>query len=433
MFSTVYDQFTYEVNRIHGTSASATANQFSPKQVYNAFNGGSPDQGTNQYSAYGYLFEHGCLSWADFPYDSNYTALPSSLPLLSRALNTRLKGGADSCYYTLSIPQAGTAISSSTDPELDVIKRELDMGNIFSVTVPTIADEATGESAWTIRTGSNGESFICRTAECDISHALTVVGYNDSVWCDLNGNGRKDPGESGAFKAANSWGNGWGNDGFIWILYDAMNEVSAVPNWESQYVKKRTPVFSEGTKNWFYGIEAEDKDVYFVADVVLNNVNREDISLETIGRRSVRNASAYQDRELNYNAACLTGNNPYTGHMLFDYGDFCKPFAMYKSNYQWEIHPNFNNTAPLSCNITDSCGNVVQTCTKSVSNYVAAISLTKGDVNYDGKVNTTDGSLVLGYATGSKTPSNIQYYLADYNGDGVVDTTDARLIMQAAV
>ena len=38
-------------------------------------------------------------------------------------------------------------------------------------------------------------------------HAMCVVGYNDDMY-------------GGAFEVQNSWGNDWGNDGYIWIRYD---------------------------------------------------------------------------------------------------------------------------------------------------------------------------------------------------------------------
>ncbi len=41
-------------------------------------------------------------------------------------------------------------------------------------------------------------------------HAMLVVGYSD----DMN-----------AFKVVNSWGQGWGNDGFVWIDYLAFQEA----------------------------------------------------------------------------------------------------------------------------------------------------------------------------------------------------------------
>ncbi len=59
-------------------------------------------------------------------------------------------------------------------------------------------------------------------------HAMTVVGYNDDIWVDINGNGAVDPGEKGAFRIANSWGTGWGEGGFAWMAYDALKNPSAV-------------------------------------------------------------------------------------------------------------------------------------------------------------------------------------------------------------
>jgi hypothetical protein len=60
------------------------------------------------------------------------------------------------------------------------------------------------------------------------SHMATIVGYNDYLWIDINGNGKVDPGETGAFLVANSWGANWGNGGFVWMAYDAFLANSAV-------------------------------------------------------------------------------------------------------------------------------------------------------------------------------------------------------------
>ena len=43
-------------------------------------------------------------------------------------------------------------------------------------------------------------------------HAMTVIGYDDYTY-------------GGAFKLVNSWGEDYGDDGFIWITYDAFEEV----------------------------------------------------------------------------------------------------------------------------------------------------------------------------------------------------------------
>lgn len=48
------------------------------------------------------------------------------------------------------------------------------------------------------------------------NHAQTIVGYDDTI---------TDDGEWGAFRVANSWGNGWADNGFFWLTYDAFLEM----------------------------------------------------------------------------------------------------------------------------------------------------------------------------------------------------------------
>ena len=47
-------------------------------------------------------------------------------------------------------------------------------------------------------------------------HGETIVGYDDSISAN---------GDIGAFKVANSWGAGWGDNGFYWVTYKAFKEV----------------------------------------------------------------------------------------------------------------------------------------------------------------------------------------------------------------
>ena len=55
---------------------------------------------------------------------------------------------------------------------------------------------------------------------------------------DVNGNGKVETAEKGAFKVANSWGTNRHNDGFLWVSYDALNSVSAAGGVSSS---SRTP------------------------------------------------------------------------------------------------------------------------------------------------------------------------------------------------
>ena len=65
-----------------------------------------------------------------------------------------------------------------------------------------------------------------------VDHALTIVGYDDRIEFDLDGNGKageKDKDEVGAWIIANSWGAGWADRGFIYCPYN-----KAVPSLNSK-------------------------------------------------------------------------------------------------------------------------------------------------------------------------------------------------------
>lgn len=78
---------------------------------------------------------------------------------------------------------------------------------------------------------SNGE-WACRYVgtDAEVWHAMTIVGYDDDYWIDVNDNGVHDSGETGALKIANSWGTNANHysDGYLWLSYDAIGEVSGV-------------------------------------------------------------------------------------------------------------------------------------------------------------------------------------------------------------
>ena len=98
---------------------------------------------------------------------------------------------------------------------------------------------------------------------------MTLVGYNDNIWIDINKNYKVDDGEMGAFKIANSWGTEYGNDGFAWVAYDALNYISCVKGVEVN--SDRDCIFTEITRFELmpYG---EDTDLYL--KYTLNTADR---------------------------------------------------------------------------------------------------------------------------------------------------------------
>ena len=66
-----------------------------------------------------------------------------------------------------------------------------------------------------------------------VDHAMVIVGYDDRIEFDLDGDGTYgspsnhfDQNETGAWIVANSWGSGWGNNGFLYVPYALASPTS---------------------------------------------------------------------------------------------------------------------------------------------------------------------------------------------------------------
>ena len=84
------------------------------------------------------------------------------------------------------------------------------------------------------------------------NHAMTIVGYDDRLEFDLDGNGvigetmnADGDCEIGAWIIANSWGDGWENNGFIYCPYEKSNCVKGWPK-ENSF----TPGYYEVLRNY---------------------------------------------------------------------------------------------------------------------------------------------------------------------------------------
>lgn len=222
-WASTYYQGSHEIGLLNGYNNKTSSNRIlSPKWTYSLLNDGA-NNGLTISEAYQLLAQNGATSIVNLPYDAEY---------LSWDLNTD--------HWTAAISNRLTQpklINIASGPEsLDLIKQILNNGHvltfgtyIYSWVFTTVKDDP----------ASPGSPFAGQKAASWLNgrsgaHHLTIVGYNDDIWIDINGNGVVDPGEKGAFLVANSWGTGWGNNGFIWISYDAFFKNSAVVNGPSQ-------------------------------------------------------------------------------------------------------------------------------------------------------------------------------------------------------
>ena len=113
-------------------------------------------------------------------------------------------------------------ITSPDDSDLKEIKQYLNDGYVipFSTKFEGRKEATIPEDKY------HGGEKVVYEAGAKGNHKMTIVGYDDDICYDINGNGTIEDSEKGAFKIANSHGTTWGNEGFSWYMYDSINTVS---------------------------------------------------------------------------------------------------------------------------------------------------------------------------------------------------------------
>ena len=219
-FASTYVQLSYMTafqRNLDIRDAADNSNKYSPKWTYNMLNGGE-NSGSSLYANYTILEKHGAATWADFPYDTNFRSWCLNGAAWRSALSVRTKP----TQYVDDV---------STDVGLELVKELLTDGYIL--VYGTYVDSWVFTTVLDDPSTSDDDAAVGRSAAfwvdgAEGSHAMTIVGYNDAVWIDVNANGVIDAGEKGAFRIANTWGIGWYEGGFTWLAYDALRNVSAV-------------------------------------------------------------------------------------------------------------------------------------------------------------------------------------------------------------
>ena len=198
--------FTYEMNRLLDRDARASAeNTFSYFYTWNFINEGK-DQGGFAEQGLNIAKSQGIMSLADFPDPTSVYGFPwmSGYDKYIRAMHYRAKE-----IISIEVTdQAG----------IDKVRRYLyDAGN--GSTHGGILTYSALAEGWKFNASYSGPSetgytYLLTQLATDGAHAMTIVGYDDTVEFTADGQTH-----NGAFIVANSYGTWWGDQGKYYLPY----------------------------------------------------------------------------------------------------------------------------------------------------------------------------------------------------------------------
>ena len=218
--------FTYEVNRVRNVSGSLPENQYPTHFTWNFLNKQDKDGGSWYYQGWDIIKQMGIPTVEDYGgmykpnlsdldranvwetgYEKYNEALNNKVLTEYHHIDVRTPSGLETLKHWINDHGSGDVSGGLANFAV----------KIFNANYGILPNESSGA----------GKKIVIGWGN-DGLHAMTIVGYDDNVKYDFNGDGQfsnSDPNdlktwEIGALKVVNSWGDWWlGNGGFVYMPY----------------------------------------------------------------------------------------------------------------------------------------------------------------------------------------------------------------------
>lgn len=432
-WASTYYQFGYQVASMNSWDAkNDPTKQFSPKWTYNLCNNGI-NKGSLYATIYSVLANQGAVRYSEFAPSgvatrAEYGTWYLDTEGMKRALQYRISDYEHLCFADV---EASTPITNSKSACLNVMKSLLNSGNVLTFQTD-FGEWDYMKLSSQYNSALNGQYVCIKHYDPDdkwSGHAMAIVGYDDNISYDLNEDGIIQNYEKGAFKIVNSWGERYGNDGYMWVMYDALNRVSNATN---QNVPNREPIFDDYAYNI---ITVEEYPLDLVAEVTISQSCRNQIKLKlgqsetdiTTPQYTQNTLFNYSGGAYNYSGLSTT---PMEATFAFDYGNLCNS-EITRKNYYISINDLYsgNSTHIKNIKLIDSTGktvtndNVNDIFDRGTKLYSYRIGMV-GDVNNDGYIDSRDITDLQSYLSGNIDFTSDDMLVADVNGDGEISVND---------
>lgn len=377
-FAGVSYQFTYEMARLNQWNLKSMVDNptllnehiFSPAFIFNMLNHYDEEEnyhhGTNIWDVYNLLMTYGAVKEAKFPsFYNTGRPKPNDIDLVAdvwcqdsdallEALQYRISN-----YEICSFAEESEKTPIDNGPNsqaLQDIKARLQNKQLVSIAVSMTC-------GYLDIPETNEKAIVSCYQHVDKKsggHQITIVGYDDTVEVDINNDGNIDPNERGAFKIANSWGTDYGNDGFIWVMYDAINKESAgyVSYERQKWLAAKNENKLDDLENFgeierlgmihdykYYCINVDTYDPVIVAEISFplsdetNTLYRFDIT---------RSDLSFTD----YPKLKKSNPNINRATMYLDFTPYMDAYPYYVENYEWKLRYHNSNVDTIGEPIT---------------------------------------------------------------------------------